>query len=45
VAVTRLSVGAVLGAVTRLESLGLVRAAYGRYEPAGPLAAGDPKAA
>lgn len=45
VAVTRLSVGAVLGAVTRLEALGLVRAAHGRYEPAGPLAAVDPKAA
>jgi DNA processing protein len=45
VAVTRLSVGAVLGAVTRLEALGLVRAAHGRYEPAGPLAAADPKAA
>ncbi|MEO8274307.1 MAG: DNA-processing protein DprA [Chloroflexota bacterium] len=45
VAVTRLSVGAVLGAVTRLESLGLVRAAYGRYEPAGPLASANPRAA
>lgn len=45
VAVTRLSVGAVLGAVTRLEALGLVRAAYGRYEPAGPLSAADPVAA
>lgn len=45
VAVTRLSVGAVLGAVTRLEALGLLRAAHGRYEPAGPLAAADPKAA
>ena len=45
VAVTRLSVGAVLGAVTRLEALGLVRAAHGRYEPAGPLAAESPKAA
>lgn len=45
VAVTRLSVGAVLGAVTRLEALGLVRAAHGRYEPAGPLAAADPRAA
>jgi DNA processing protein len=44
VAVTRLSVGAVLGAVTRLEALGLVRAAHGRYEPAGPLAA-EPVAA
>jgi DNA processing protein len=45
VAVTRLSVGAVLGAVTRLEALGLVRAAHGRYEPAGPLAMSDPRAA
>lgn len=45
VAVTRLSVGAVLGAATRLETLGLVRAAHGRYEPAGPLAAADPVAA
>jgi DNA processing protein len=45
VAVTRLSVGAVLGAVTRLEALGLVLAAHGRYEPAGPLAALDPAAA
>jgi DNA processing protein len=45
VAVTRLSVGAVLGAVTRLEALGLVRAAHGRYQPAGPLAAADPRAA
>lgn len=45
VAVTRLSVGAVLGAVTRLETMGLVRAAHGRYEPAGPLAAADPVAA
>lgn len=45
VAVTRLSVGAVLGAVTRLEALGLVRAAHGRYEPAGPLATTDPVAA
>lgn len=45
VAVTRLSVGAVLGAVTRLEALGLIRAAHGRYEPAGSLAASDPRAA
>jgi predicted Rossmann fold nucleotide-binding protein DprA/Smf involved in DNA uptake len=45
VAVTRLSVGAVLGAVTRLEAMGLVRAAHGRYEPAGALAAADPVAA
>jgi DNA processing protein len=45
VAVTRLSVGAVLGAVTRLEALGLVRAAHGRYEPAGQLAGVSPRAA
>jgi DNA processing protein len=45
VAATRLSVGAVLGAVTRLEASGLVRAAHGRYEPAGPLAAATPAAA
>ena len=35
VAVTRQSVGAVLGSLTRLEALGLVRAAHGRYEPSG----------
>ena len=45
VAVTHLSVGAVLGAVTRLEALGLLRAIHGRYEPAGPLASTDPPAA
>lgn len=45
VAVTRQSVGAVLGAVTRLETLGLVMAQHGRYEPAGPLAAVEPAAA
>lgn len=45
VAVTRLSVGAVLGAVTRLEALGLLRAVHGRYEPAGALATTDPVAA
>ena len=45
VAVTRLSVGAVLGAVTRLEALGLIRAAHGRLEAAGPLATTDPVAA
>jgi DNA processing protein len=45
VAVTRLSIGAVLGALTRLESRGLVRASHGRYEPAGPLAGVDPLAA
>jgi DNA processing protein len=42
VAVTRLSVAAVLGAATRLEALGLVRAIHGRYEPAGILAAAEP---
>jgi hypothetical protein len=45
VAVTRLSVGAVLGAVTRLEAIGLVRANHGRYEPSGPLASIEPAAA
>ncbi|HEX2625771.1 MAG TPA: DNA-processing protein DprA [Candidatus Limnocylindrales bacterium] len=45
VAVTRLSIGAVLGALTRLESRGLVRAIHGRYEPVGPLAGVDPMAA
>jgi DNA processing protein len=42
VAASRLSVGAVLGAVTRLEASGLVRAIHGRYEPVGPLAAAPP---
>jgi DNA processing protein len=45
VAATRLSVGAVLGAVTRLEASGLIRAAHGRHEPAGALAAARPAAA
>jgi DNA processing protein len=45
VAVTRLSVGAVLGALTRLEAAGLARPIHGRYEPVGPLAAVDPRAA
>jgi DNA processing protein len=45
VAVTRLSVGAVLGALTRLEAAGLARPIHGRYEPIGPLAAADPRAA
>ena len=45
VAVTRLSVGAVLGALTRLEAAGLARPIHGRYEPIGPLAAADPTAA
>ncbi len=38
-AVTTLSVAGVLGALTRLETSGLVRAIRGRYEPLGPLAA------
>jgi DNA processing protein len=42
VAATRLSVGGVLGAVTRLEASGLVRAIHGRYELAGPLASAPP---
>jgi DNA processing protein len=45
VAVTRLSVGAVLGALTRLEAAALARPIHGRYEPIGPLAAADPAAA
>ena len=45
VAVTRLSVGAVLGALTRLETGGLARPIHGRYEPIGSLAAADPAAA
>lgn len=39
VAVTRLSVATVLGALTRLESADLVAGAYGRYIPTGALAA------
>lgn len=42
VAVTRLSVAGVLGALTRLEADGLVRAIRGRYEPLGALAAATP---
>jgi DNA processing protein len=45
VAITRNSLGDVLRALTRLEAGGLVRATYGRYEPAGQLAAANPKAA
>jgi len=45
VAVTRLSLGEVLRALTRLEAAGLARAAHGRYEPAGVLASADPVAA
>ncbi|HET9681496.1 MAG TPA: DNA-processing protein DprA, partial [Candidatus Limnocylindrales bacterium] len=39
VAVTRMTVPAVLGSLTRLEAAGLVEARRGRYLPAGPLAA------
>jgi DNA processing protein len=42
VAVTTLSVVGVLGALTRLEASGLVRANRGRYEPLGSLAATPP---
>jgi DNA processing protein len=42
VASTGLSVGGVLGALTRLEAIGLVRGLHGRYEPIGSLAAADP---
>jgi DNA processing protein len=45
VAVTRLSLGEVLRALTRLEAIGLARASHGRYEPAGPLASAEPAAA
>jgi DNA processing protein len=45
VAVTRLSIGGVLGALTRLEAAGLARPVHGRYEPLGSLAAADPAAA
>lgn len=39
VAVTQMTVPAVLGSLTRLEAAGLVEARRGRYVPAGPLAA------
>ncbi len=45
VAVTRRSLGDVLGALTRLEASGLVLARQGRYEPLGALAGANPKAA
>jgi DNA processing protein len=45
VAVTRLSLGEVLRALTRLEAIGLALASHGRYEPAGPLASAEPAAA
>jgi len=38
VAVTRLPIGAVLGALTRLETAGLASGSHGRYRPAGTLA-------
>ena len=38
VAVTGLPIGAVLGALTRLETAGLAFGAHGRYRPFGPLA-------
>jgi DNA processing protein len=38
VAVTGLPIGAVLGALTRLESAGLASGSHGRYRPAGALA-------
>jgi DNA processing protein len=42
VAVTRLPIAAVLAGLTALETAGLVVGAYGRYRPAGSLAAADP---
>lgn len=42
VAVTHLTVAGVLGALTRLETEGLVTGRHGRYAPAGPLAAAVP---
>jgi DNA processing protein len=42
VAVTGLSVPGVLGALTRLEALGLATGRYGRFEPAGSLALEPP---
>ena len=44
VAVTGLTVAAVLAAVTRLEAAGLARGRYGRYAPDGALALAAPKA-
>jgi DNA processing protein len=38
VAVTGLPIGAVLGALTRLETAGLVAGTHGRYRPSGALA-------
>ena len=45
VAVTRLTIAAVLGALTRLEAAGLAQPIHGRYHPIGPLAAANPAAA
>jgi lactam utilization protein B len=42
VAVTGLAVGAVLGALTRLEAAGLVVGSHGRYRPDGVLASRSP---
>lgn len=42
VAVTGLTVATILGALTLLEGRGLAVSAYGRYRPAGRLAAGPP---
>jgi predicted Rossmann fold nucleotide-binding protein DprA/Smf involved in DNA uptake len=42
VAVTGLAVGAVLGALTRLETAGLVTGTHGRYRAAGSLASKGP---
>jgi DNA processing protein len=43
VAVTHLTVAAVLGALTRLELAGLATARHGRYAPAGSLALASPE--
>lgn len=45
VAVTGLPLGRVLGALTRLETAGLVVGGFGRYRAAGPLASGSGRAA
>lgn len=42
VAVTRHSLAAVLGALTRLETAGLAQASHGRYQPLGALAGSNP---
>jgi predicted Rossmann fold nucleotide-binding protein DprA/Smf involved in DNA uptake len=43
VAMTHLTVAAVLGALTRLEVAGLAIARHGRYAPAGSLALASPE--